>query len=219
MKERLITGAGFWTAACLLLVAAFTALISLPYLGTSAARPAPAAAFAVPSPAPAAAHARPRRNTTDADLEREWRAAAAAMTAHTSSAIRTASNPARSSRASAPAPSDTADEPIDPIDLARAALASVGSDPDAEIVWLAIINDPTIDAEFRKDLIEDLNEDGFPDPDHPNAADLPLIEARLALIDRIAPDALDDTNAAALAEARKDLAEMRDKLKPAPATE
>ena len=91
---------------------------------------------------------------------------------------------------------------------ARQALSFVGIDPDAEAVWADAINDPSRTAHERQDLIEDLNEDGFPDPKHVTAADLPLIESRLALIEQFAPDAMDDVNAAAFAEAYKDLVNM-----------
>ena len=62
----------------------------------------------------------------------------------------------------------------------------------------------------RKDLIEDLNEDGISDPKHPSQDDLPLIVSRLELIDELAPYALDKVNADAFAEARKDLVNMLD---------
>jgi hypothetical protein len=91
---------------------------------------------------------------------------------------------------------------------ARLALSLVGIDPDAEAVWAGAINDPSRTAHERQDLIEDLNEDGFPDPKHVTADDLPLIESRLALIEQFAPEAMDDVNAAAFAEAYKDLMNM-----------
>jgi len=91
---------------------------------------------------------------------------------------------------------------------AREALSYVGTDANAEAVWLNAINDPTIPANERKDLIEDLNEDGFPDPHHITADDLPLVMTRIAMIEQIAPNAMDDTNAAAFAEAYKDLTNM-----------
>jgi hypothetical protein len=50
---------------------------------------------------------------------------------------------------------------------ARAALSLVGSDPNANACWASAINDPTLPSEERKDLIEDLNEDGLSDPKHP----------------------------------------------------
>src|SRR5262249_38670621 len=99
-----------------------------------------------------------------------------------------------------------------PKEIARQALSFVGADPMAEAVWAQAINDPNLSAHDRKDLIEDLNEDGFPDPKNITQDDLPLIVNRLALIEAMAPDAMDDTNAAAFAEAYKDLANMLTKL-------
>ena len=98
-------------------------------------------------------------------------------------------------------------EPIqDP--AARAALSFVGADPDAEAYWMGAINDPNLPAEERKDLIEDLNEDGLSNPKHPGPEDLPLILNRLQLIEELAPDAMDRVNADAFAEAYKDLNNM-----------
>ena len=57
--------------------------------------------------------------------------------------------------------------------------------------------------------IEDLNEEGFENPHNPTFDDLPLIENRLAIIETLAPDSMDDVNAAAFAEAYKDLMNMR----------
>jgi hypothetical protein len=94
----------------------------------------------------------------------------------------------------------------------RAALAFVGSDPAANTTWLQVINDDSIPADDRKNLIEDLNEDGFADPNNLSANDLPLIENRLAIIEQVAPDAMDDTNYAAFQEAYKDLLNMRANL-------
>jgi len=67
----------------------------------------------------------------------------------------------------------------------------------------------------RKNLIEDLNETGFADPRNLTAADLPLIESRIALIEQVANDAMDDVNSAAFDEAYKDLLNMRARLVPA----
>jgi hypothetical protein len=103
---------------------------------------------------------------------------------------------------------DEDDDGADPAAVARAALSMVGADPRAEAVWTDAINDPDRDAHERSDLIEDLNEEGFADPHNPTPDDLPLIERRLALIEALAPDALDETNAAAFAEAYNDLLEM-----------
>lgn len=100
-------------------------------------------------------------------------------------------------------PADSSEVP-----LPRVALSFVGADPEAEAVWAQAINDPGVAAETRKDLIEDLNEDGFPDPHNVTPDDLPLIVSRLQLIEQLAPEAMDDVNAAAFQEAYKDLANM-----------
>jgi len=91
---------------------------------------------------------------------------------------------------------------------ARDALSRVGVDPAAEAVWFRAINDPDLPPEERKDLIEDLNEDGFPDPGNLTEADLPLILSRLALIEELWPGAMDEVNEAAFREAYKDLVNM-----------
>ena len=103
-------------------------------------------------------------------------------------------------------------EPIVPEPLARAALDYVGYDPDAEALWMQAINDPSLSADARQNLIEDLNESGLSDPDHPTQDDLPLIESRLELIEQIGPDAMDDVNGRAFTEAYNDLMDMEAKL-------
>jgi len=107
----------------------------------------------------------------------------------------------------APAPRSGKPPPQNP--AARAALSLVGRDPQAKEVWLQAINNPGLPAEERKDLIEDLNEDGFADPSVLTADDLPLINSRLRLIEELAPEAIDDVNVAAFQEAYKDLVNMR----------
>jgi hypothetical protein len=92
--------------------------------------------------------------------------------------------------------------------VARLALNFVGSDPDANAYWVGAINDSSLPAEERKDLIEDLNEDGLSDPHHPTAGDIPLILARIQLIERLAPNAMDDVNRDAFGEAYKDLRDL-----------
>jgi hypothetical protein len=92
--------------------------------------------------------------------------------------------------------------------MARAALAFVGADPDAEMYWYKAINDPSLSAHERSDLIEDLNEDGLSDPQNPAPEDLPLILSRIQLIEAIAWDAMDEVNAAAFQEAYKDLVNL-----------
>ena len=95
---------------------------------------------------------------------------------------------------------------------ARVALGKVGTDPEAEAVWISAINDPNLPAKQRKDLIEDLNEEGFANPKQLTGADLPRIENRLALIEELAPEAIDQTNADAFQEAYKDLKSMQSRL-------
>ncbi len=95
---------------------------------------------------------------------------------------------------------------------ARAALSMVGKDATAEQIWLEAINNPNLPRQERSDLIEDLNEDGFSNRKQPTRADLPLIEARLKLIERLMPEAADETNLNAFGEARKDLINLRAKL-------
>ncbi len=101
-------------------------------------------------------------------------------------------------------------EILDPI--ARMALSFVGADPEAEAYWYEAINDPTLSAHERQDLIEDLNEDGLSDPRQPTVEDLPLIVSRLMLLEDIAPYAMDEVNADAIQEAYKDLVNMAVRL-------
>ena len=96
--------------------------------------------------------------------------------------------------------------------MARGALAHVGDDPAAEAIWVQAINNPDLSANARKDLIEDLNEDGFPDLKNLTEEDLPLIQSRLELIELIANDAMDDVNADAFIEAYVDLLKLREKI-------
>jgi len=102
----------------------------------------------------------------------------------------------------------TPPEPTVPLEVARFALGFVGADPQAEELWYAAINDPNLSPKARQDLIEDLNEEGFADRRNITEDDLPLIYSRLALLEQIAPDAMDDVNEAAFAEAYKDLVNM-----------
>lgn len=97
-------------------------------------------------------------------------------------------------------------EPLEDPD-ARDALALVGLDPQAEEYWLGAIFDTSLPDKERDDLMEDLNEVGFADPDHPTAADLPLIANRLQIIEQVEPEA-DPFMRIHLIEAYKDLANM-----------
>ncbi len=114
------------------------------------------------------------------------------------------SNPAIQNAPTNSSATRAAKEPLeDPI--ARVALTFVGVDPDAEDYWFAAINDLSLPANERQNLIEDLNEEGLSDPMHPTLDDLPLIFNRLALIETIEPDAADEVNADAFNEAYNDL--------------
>jgi hypothetical protein len=91
---------------------------------------------------------------------------------------------------------------------ARLALFFVGTDPVCEEYWVMAINDPTLPPNERKDLIEDLNEEGFPDPKNLTRDDLPLILSRIELIENHGPYAMDEVNIEAFMEAYKDLLTM-----------
>jgi hypothetical protein len=99
-------------------------------------------------------------------------------------------------------------------ELGRWALNHVGADDEATEIWLELINDPELSAKVRQDLIEDLNENGFSGGNGRTATvdDLPLIASRIQLIEEHAATALDETNAAAFAEAYKDLVNLWQRL-------
>jgi hypothetical protein len=88
--------------------------------------------------------------------------------------------------------------------LARAAASFCRADA----FYQKAINDMNLTASHRKNLIEDLNQDGFADTKNLTARDLPLIQNRLALIEELAPHATDPANIAAFKEAYKDLLKM-----------
>ncbi|MGZ4963391.1 MAG: hypothetical protein ACXWC8_12620 [Limisphaerales bacterium] len=69
--------------------------------------------------------------------------------------------------------------------LAREAMALVGVDPAAEKYWMDAINDPSLPKSERQDLVDDLNEGGFPDPHHPTPEDIAIIMKRLDLLERL----------------------------------
>jgi hypothetical protein len=111
-----------------------------------------------------------------------------------------------------PAAQGNGQTPIIPHELARDALSAVGADPQAEAIWVNAINDPALSPHQRSDLIEDLNETGFADPKNVTPEELPIVLNRLELIDRLQPDAMDETNAAAFEEAYEDLSKIADRL-------
>lgn len=96
--------------------------------------------------------------------------------------------------------------------LARLALSFVGTDARAEQLYHQAINDPALPKDARRNLIEDLNQDGFADRRNLTEKDLPLIQNRIALIEQSAPTAMDPVNAKAFAEAYKDLQNMQKKI-------
>jgi hypothetical protein len=100
--------------------------------------------------------------------------------------------------------------------FARLALNYVGLDAQADNFYQKAINDPALSKDHRRNLIEDLNQDGFADPRNLTARDLPLIQSRISLIEQLAPSAADPINAAAFKEAYKDLLKMRDRVAPPP---
>jgi hypothetical protein len=116
--------------------------------------------------------------------------------------------PGRGRTASARATAVAPLEPAVAAELAFKALQYVGVDPEAEQIWRRAIDDPATPEGVRSDLIEDLNQEGYLDNSQPTKADLPLIRARLELIERLAPFATDPVNAAAFEEAYKDLLAM-----------
>lgn len=124
------------------------------------------------------------------------------------SAEKQAARAAAAARRKAQAEADASEEHPVPLPVARAALDFVGMDPEAEAVWYAAINDPTLSHDARKDLIEDLNQNGFADTRNLTPDDLPMIVSRLELIEQLAGDAMDQTNFEAFAEAYKDLWNM-----------
>lgn len=95
--------------------------------------------------------------------------------------------------------------------FARLALNYVGADAQADAFYQKAINDMNLNASHRKNLIEDLNQDGFADTRNLTARDLQLIQNRITLIEQLAPSATDPANVAAFKEAYKDLLKMRER--------
>ena len=107
-------------------------------------------------------------------------------------------------------PSDD-DDPAAKERRGREALALIGHGPAADEVWIEIINDPSVSANARSNLIEDLNEDGL-QYRNLTQADLPVIQYRIELIEDLRPYAMDKVNADAFDEAHKDLVNMANRL-------
>jgi len=153
---------------------------------------APASAPVVSAPAPEISEPAPAEEP-----------AAAVPAAETGELSKPAAQIAAAPRKSAPA-GKSKKELQDP--TARVALSLVGTDADAEEYWIEAINDPSLPAGERQDLIEDLNEEGLSNPRHPDTVeDMELIASRIQLIEELAPSSMDQVNADAFAEAYKDL--------------
>jgi hypothetical protein len=105
-------------------------------------------------------------------------------------------------------------DPVFKEQLGRYVLSFVGYDPEAEEIWAALINDPSLSGQVRQDLIEDLNENGFSDGNGRIATvdDLPLILYRIQLVELFAPYAMDEVNSDAFDEVYKDLVNMSVRL-------
>jgi hypothetical protein len=84
--------------------------------------------------------------------------------------------------------------PAVPVKLAFRALWYLGVDPEAERTWARAINDANHPEGVRSDLIVDMVDEGYSDNSRPTKADLPLIAARLDILERHAPFAMDEGN-------------------------
>jgi hypothetical protein len=125
------------------------------------------------------------------------------------------SSPQAGTLRSPPANPEVVEQPILATDeiaylFARAALASVGVDEEAEEYWIDAINDPEFTADERRALIEGLSEEGIPDPENPSADDFLIIVRRLLLIEALDP--MDEANAEAFGVAYMELWEMYETL-------
>ncbi len=95
--------------------------------------------------------------------------------------------------------------------LARLALTYAGADAQANDFYLRAINDSGMSKDQRRNLIEDLNQDGF-SRGRVEAGDLSLIENRITLIEQNVSKTSDPVNVAAFKEAYKDLLKMRERI-------
>ena len=96
------------------------------------------------------------------------------------------------------------------------ALNFAGADSRADALWHTAILDQAIPTDARRELVEDLNQDGIQNEKQPTAADLKLIVNRLELINRFRGEADSKIIADAFTEAEKDLKDMLAKAQPAP---
>jgi hypothetical protein len=96
--------------------------------------------------------------------------------------------------------------------LVRYALTYAGEDPSATEFWHNAVNDQTFPFSQRRELIEDLNQDGLQNEDNPTPRDALLIAARLELIEKYYSETQDPVIRDAWREAGKDLKHMGQKF-------
>jgi hypothetical protein len=107
-----------------------------------------------------------------------------------------------------------ATDPVSKEQLGRMALAYVGVDPKAGELFHATIMDNSLNANQRRNLVEDLNEDGLSDLKNFSSDDLTIISKRLALTESYLKQSYvqqDQTLKDAFQEANKDLKKMLEK--------
>jgi len=92
--------------------------------------------------------------------------------------------------------------------LARVALNYAGASRQANELYRSAINDPGLKVDQRRELIEDLNQDGFENLKNPTPRDLELMKNRLDLINLYRNDADHKVVVGAFKEAEKDLLNM-----------
>jgi len=107
---------------------------------------------------------------------------------------------------------DPAVPPAVPVQVAFRALWYLGTDSAAEATWAAAINDPRLPEGVRSDLIIDMIDEGYTDNERPGAADLAVVRARLQILERHAPHAMDEINARAFEQAYREMLQLYQRL-------
>jgi hypothetical protein len=93
--------------------------------------------------------------------------------------------------------------------LASVALNYVGANAQADALFQTAVNDVALGGDLRRNLIESLSQNGFPNPKEVTVTDLPLIQKRLVFIEQAAAQATDPAIANAFDEVRRDLVAMQ----------
>ena len=93
--------------------------------------------------------------------------------------------------------------------LARVALFYTGQNQQATEMFNTIINDNGLPVDLRREMAEDLNQDGFVNEKHPTPEDIKLVGSRLKLIDKYLGTVADPKIHAGFMEAQKDLLDMQ----------